>query len=147
MKKVNNNDCLIVNVDLRGCCLAILFCIVCTGCSTNHFTIETLNGLKMGMTSKQVESVAKVSPYKSKAVPGMKNYDCEMYSMVTAVETQTSNTGSYLTTTTTYFFNSCILLYHKGQLRYWGMMNDYSKSEDREIRFLSSDLYTVLYEK
>jgi hypothetical protein len=79
----------------------------------------------------------------------------EYYPLQTAQTTRTSTSNTYgangmvtssvMTSTTTNHTHTLILLYKDRRLRYWGMMGDYSKSEDPEILSIAPAIYAQFH--
>lgn len=122
--------------------------LMMVGCAPSFLLINDLHVLEKGMTK---EAVAKLLPRKPDIVKSFvhegKRYETEGYDLQTAqVQTQSSSYGApsggaSLNTRTTNFTNTFICLYDQGKLRYWGLKQDYSKSEDPEIQALSKEVY------
>lgn len=105
------------------------------------------------MTRSKFEEKITVSPEKVFTLKsGNKSYEVVAMSILTGLSQSSYSSynpgvngsgGSWsTTTTTTSHTNYTLFLYDEGKLRYWGMKNEYSKCEDKEIADLAPALYS-----
>jgi|APEBP8051072266_1049373.scaffolds.fasta_scaffold16360_2 hypothetical protein len=126
-----------------------LFIVLCTFFSCQSFvTHNTLSKLEKGMTPEKVYEITDEKPKKEFSIKvNGKLYDVSVLDLKTgqSTSTYTSGTGTQMMTysQTNHHTNNFYLLYQGGKLRYWGMRNEFSKSEDPEIASLSSELYSL----
>lgn len=121
-------------------------------CGPTYLTNNDLSLLHKGMTRAKFDEVITVKPEKEfKLKSGGKTYDVAAIELLTGISKSTSSSyspgvgggaGSWTsTTTTTAHTNYSLFLYLDGKLRYWGMKNEYSKCEDKEIADIAPELY------
>lgn len=122
-------------------------CIL-VSCQPYYVTYNTIGKLEKGMTPERVYEITKTEE-SDRVLFTMKvngiSYDVGVVKLQTGISTTTYNSGNKLpmtgSTVTNYHTNNLYLLYHNGKLRYWGMRNEYSKSDDPEIFALAPILY------
>lgn len=125
-------------------------CIL-VSCQPYYVTYNTIGKLEKGMTPERVYQITDMKPDKEFTIKvNEKSYTISVIDLQTGISVTTTNSGSGLPgspnmtyTETTHHTNNFYLLYKSGKLRYWGMRNEYSKSEDPEIASLSNELYRI----
>lgn len=120
-------------------------------CGTSRININHLRVFEKGMPKAQVkELILLVPPEKEFTISiNEKEYQVMVIPLLVGTKMLSFNfpipIGGYWNVTTTSALVSqtdyCIFIFTEGKLRYWGMKNDYSKSEDIEISTLSPKLY------
>jgi len=135
---------------MRVLLAVLVICLLSTGCQPDFVTINNLHRLQKGMTRAQVSDVLPKDPTMQRqiTVDGVR-YTIDDYPLQTAQaksETRTYNASMSVTTvtrTTTDYTNILLLLYDNAGLRYWGMIQDYSKSEDPQMQQVAPFLYNL----
>jgi len=130
--------------------LALCF-ILAAGCEATSVTYDSLGSLNKGMKRTVARESLSVRPRESRIVTiGGSTYVVDIYRLVTAEEETSSGFTPgfrYSTSSVTTFTNDLYLLYRDDNLRYWGMMGDYSKTEDSRIAEIAPELYNLLIDK
>jgi len=136
--------------------VALLCCAFLAGCGPQFLTYNSISFLQKGMDQSKVRERMDVSATNTITIHEKgQTYVFEYYPLQTAQTKSSSTTNSYgsygqvtrsvTTTTTTDHTNTFIVLYKDRSLRYWGMMGDFSKSEDPEIQAIAPAIYTQFY--
>ncbi|MBS1561176.1 MAG: hypothetical protein JSS89_06190 [Bacteroidetes bacterium] len=132
--------------------VALLCLVGLTACGPQFVTYNSIGFLQKGMDQKTVHDNMDVSSTSMITITEQGHtYVLEYYPLQTA-QTKTTNTtysyGSFgvpttrtTTTTITDHTHTLIVMYQDRRLRYWGMMADYSKSEDPEILAIAPAVY------
>lgn len=131
-------------------CLGLIV-LMMAACQPKFITVNDLHRLEKGMTAKAVNDVLSrdADDTKQFVVDGTR-YFAELYPLETSQDKKQERTqmlGSQrerITNVTTHYVNTFVLLYDGRGLRYWGMLGDFDKSEDADIRALSSRLYLAI---
>jgi hypothetical protein len=143
---------------VRALCtsIALVAVVLCFGCRPDYLTHNSLNVLQKGMLRGRVDDELNMSPKRTSLFTqnGVR-YIMDMYPLQTAQTKTTSTNTTYTgysqvttrTTTTTDYLHTCIMLYAGDALRYWGMMGDFSKSDDPEIAALAPLVYTKFFQE
>jgi hypothetical protein len=135
---------------------AVLMALLClvglVACGPQFVTYNSIGFLQKGMDQKTVHDNMDVSSTSTVTIFEQgQTWMFEYYPLQTA-QTKSSNT-SYTygangvptmrttTTTTTDHTHTLIVLYKDRRLRYWGMLGDFSKSEDPEILAIAPAIY------
>lgn len=130
--------------------------ILAAGCGATSVTYNQLGALNKGMERRQAQEALPLQPRESRTVTiGGSAYIVDIYSLVTAEQTSSGSGGGLgfgiglgsATPRVTTFTNDLYLLYRNDKLRYWGMMGDYSKTEDLQIAEIAPELYNLLIDK
>lgn len=129
-----------------GLCVLML-----AACQPQFITVNDLHRLEKGMTAKAVNDMLPrdADDTKQFVVDGTR-YFAELYPLETSQDKKQERTqylGSQrerITNVTTHYVNTFVLLYDGRGLRYWGMLGDFDKSEDADIRALSPRLYLAI---
>lgn len=105
-------------------------------CQSN-LTFKKMSKLDKGMTREEVMSIVGIRPEKEFRFQSKgKSYD------VTITPWKPGSTSALaLLQTTAYLKTQFYVLYLNGKVRYWGMLNDFSKSEDSEINDLANEIH------
>lgn len=130
-----------------------LLCLVgLVACGPQFVTYNSIGFLQKGMDQEKVHDNMDVSSTSTITIFEQgQTWVFEYYPLQTA-QTKSKNTSnsygangmvtsSVVTTTITDHTHTLILLYKERRLRYWGMMGDYSKSEDPEILAIAPAIY------
>lgn len=144
---------------------ALLSCVVMiAGCAPPYVTHNQLNRLRKGMQHESVLDLLSISPDNPLRLPVRSgNYTVEFYPLQVAQTSKTEYTrnpfvqrdnNGYIKPgqqeTTSRRVKSDVkanvyFLYQDDRLRYWGMMGDFSKSDDPEVLELAPIIYTQLF--
>lgn len=138
--------------------VALFCCVGLAGCGPQFVTYNSISFLQKGLDQSSVHKKMDVSATNTiTVVEKGQTYVLEYYPLQTAQSKSTSTTNSYgafgqvtrsySTTTITDHTNTLILLFMDRRLRYWGLLADYSKSEDPEIFALAPDIYVQFFKK
>lgn len=119
-----------------------------SSCAPNFITNNTLSPLYKGMLRSEVDKTLDVEPAEQFTITHKnKKYDIVALRLLTGVSVSSSSSprmggaGMITTTTTTHHTNYTFFLYDQNKLLYWGMKNEYSKSEDSFIAELAPEIY------
>lgn len=128
----------------------LIVAVFASGCGPRFLVINNLHFLEKGMSRESVAEMMPKDPDKSISISYQgKRFDTDGYALQTAQaqsrSTQYNATTGVSTTynTTTDYTNTFICLYSSGRLRYWGLIQDFSKSDDAEIQALSEQVYNA----
>ncbi|MBK6292267.1 MAG: hypothetical protein IPF59_11070 [Ignavibacteria bacterium] len=138
--------------------VALVFVVL--GCEPGMITYQNLRTLQKGMTHEQVAREITKNPKKRDTIlVGGQSYVIDEYSIVTLQYQSTSYypsstgnvaAGTYRTepiTTTTDITNIFVCLFEKDKLRYWGMIGDFSKSEDDEMQRVAPFVHDLFFKE
>lgn len=105
-------------------------------CQSN-LIFKKMSKLDKGMTREEVMSIVDIRPEKEFRLQSKgKSYDVTITPWKPG-----STTALALLQNTAYFKTQFYVLYLNGKVRYWGMLNDFSKSEDSEINDLANEIH------
>ncbi len=132
--------------------MSVLCLVGLTGCGPQFLTYNSIGFLQKGMDQASVHDKMDVSASSTITIFEQgQTYVFEYYPLQTAQSKSTNTTNNYgafgqvtskiTTTTITDHTNTLIVLYKERRLRYWGMMGDFSKSEDPEILAIAPAIY------
>lgn len=130
--------------------LAVLVLVWCVGCAPQFIAVNDLHHLRKGMPREEVLDELPRSPTNTRSftVDG-RTWTVDDFPLQTSQDKTTTTEINYTTNTrrqvetTTDFTNIFLCLYQNGRLRYWGMLGDFSKSEDLQMAELSEYLYNM----
>lgn len=132
---------------------AILLMFLLSSCYTSYVTNNELNNLYKGMTKVEFREIVTAKPKIEFSVNiGDKEYEVVVTSLLIGLVKQYGGSTSTLNSIFVSvperreYTASTIFLFSDKGLRYWGMRNEYSKSEDKEIANLAPELLNE-YEK
>ncbi|MFN5308122.1 MAG: hypothetical protein ACK5C0_01545 [Candidatus Kapaibacterium sp.] len=119
-----------------------------SSCAPNFITNNSLSHLHKGMSRSEVDKILDVEPAEQFTITHKNTkYDIVALRLLTGISVSSSSSprmggaGMMTTTTTTHHTNYTFFLYAQNKLLYWGMKNEYSKSEDTFIAELSPEIY------
>lgn len=119
--------------------------ILAAGCGAVSLTYESLGALNKGMERAKVQETLDIRPRESRTLTiGGRTYIVDVYPLVTAAA---KSRGAYGSSVAVDLTNDLYMLYQNDKLRYWGMMGDYSKTEDLQIAEIAPELYNLLIDK
>lgn len=135
-----------------ACALALVLVMMgATACGPQYLSYDSLSVLRKGMVRETVNDKLPIGAHgRTSFTEHGYTYTLAYYPIQTAQTKSTSTSTGYgmngqltttRTTTTTDYTHTLILLYDGDRLRYWGMMGDYSKSEDPQILELAPAVY------
>ncbi len=109
-----------------------------SSCSSKFVSDDQLNMLYKGINRTEVDKFVDIEPVDKFSI-NYKNQDyyVVVFDIVTGRVVNVSPNSSSERLETNHFY----FLYHQNKLLYWGMKNDFSKSEDPDIAELSSEIY------
>ncbi len=144
--------------------LALLCCVTIAGCAPSYVTHNQLNRLQKGMRHENVLDLLSISPDAPLRLPVKSgDYTIEFYPLQVAQTSKIEHTrnpffrrdtdgyskyGEQETTSKRVKSDvkaNVYFLYQDDRLRYWGMMGDFSKSDDPEVLELAPIIYTQLF--
>ncbi|MCO6465282.1 MAG: hypothetical protein J5I53_01575 [Bradyrhizobiaceae bacterium] len=119
--------------------VTLALCALVTSCTGEFLTIHTLRKLQKGIDKQEAMNLlpAEVRGVNSFSDNG-RPYTVVIYDLQTSESKSTEQRYYGKVKVTTHHTNYLYLLFQDNKLRYWGMMQDYEKSEDPEMRLLAS---------
>lgn len=123
--------------------------ILATGCGPTMVTYDNLGALNKGMERARAQEALPIRPQESRTLTvGGRTYVVDIYPLMTAgTRTQSSYGTTVGASIAVALTNDLYMLYQNDRLRYWGMMGDYSKTEDLQIAEIAPELYNMLIDK
>lgn len=131
----------------------VFVAVICVllGCEPEIMTYQNLRTLRKGMSHEQVAREITKNPKKRDTILVDGNpYVLDKYVLVTSQRTSTSTYpsgagGTWSSTSTTDITNIFVCLFDRDKLRYWGMIGDYSKSEDEQIQRIAPHVHDIYF--
>ncbi|MCX6139662.1 MAG: hypothetical protein NTX15_02335, partial [Candidatus Kapabacteria bacterium] len=124
--------------------------ILIVGCQPDFLTYNNLHKLQKGMTRAQVLEELPKSPTNTRSLSADgHSYTIDDFPLQTAqAKSKTQNYNGYTgvtttTRTTTDYTNIFLCLFENGRLRYWGMIGDFSKTEDVQMQSVAPSIYNT----
>lgn len=121
------------------------------GCEPEIMTYQKLRTLQKGMSHEQVAREITMNPKKRDTIlVDGQSFVLDKYVIVTSQRTSTStypsgSGGTWSSTSATDITNIFVCLFEKDKLRYWGMIGDYSKSDDEQIQRIAPFIHDIYF--
>lgn len=129
--------------------LAVALAVLAVGCQQTNLSYNNLHRLQKGLTRAQVTALLPVAQSKSRTFSAEgREFAVDEYPLLTAQSQSTSSSpmgrpSGIIHTASS--FNTFLCLFENGRLRYWGMLGDFSKSEDVLMQSIAPSIYTLYH--